>query len=293
MLDRIALLLLLSAATAGARAGTPIDETRPGQAGMHLRVESVAGSVRLTPGSDSQVVIRGTLGDGSKPLRIDGDGSRLSIQVEAESNGWGSRMAPSTLEIEVPSTARVEINTVSADVGVSGIGGSEARIETVSGAIDYRGSGERVRLKTVSGRIHGEGSGRHWTVGSVSGSITMPEASGELDVESISGTIDVAFRPASRVHVETVSGRIEATGVLADGGDIDMQSVSGALNLRLSGQTDARIQAKTFSGKVESDFGTVERGGFGGGYSLDTRVGSGAGTVRVESFSGKVTIRGN
>lgn len=292
MMGRITLSLLLLASSASALADTPINEVRPGQPGMHLRVDSIAGSVRLSPGEDDQVVIRGTLGEGSKPLKIDGSGSRLTIQVEAEGNGWGSgRIAPSSLDILLPVSARVEVNTVSADVVVSAIAGNEVRIETVSGDIDYRGDAERVRLKSVSGSIHGEGGGQHWTVATVSGRITMPEAIGEVLAESVSGTINVAFGRAHRLHAETVSGRIEASGALTREGEIDIQSVSGALDLGLAGQTDARIQARTFSGKVESDFGEAERSGFGGGYTLDTQAGSGSGSVRVESFSGKVTIR--
>lgn len=286
-------MLLLSAASAACvRAATPIDEVRPGQPGMHLRIENVSGSVKLSAGRDDQVVIRGRLGEGSKPLRIEGDGARLSIEVESEDGGaWGERMAPTTLEIALPASARIEVHTVSAGIDVTGIGGSEARIETVSGGIDYRGSAERVRLKSVSGGIHGEGGGRHWTVGTVSGGVNLPNVSGEIDVESVSGTIELSFSQARRVNAETVSGRVDARGALVDGGEIAMQSVSGPLQLDLAGSVDARIQAKTFSGKIESDFGTAQRGGFGGGYTLDTRAGAGAGSIRAESFSGKVTIR--
>lgn len=48
MMGRITLSLLLLASSASALADTPINEVRPGQPGMHLRVDSIAGSVRLS-----------------------------------------------------------------------------------------------------------------------------------------------------------------------------------------------------------------------------------------------------
>lgn len=288
------ILLAMLAAPALALGATPIDETREANPDVHVRIENVAGRVEVHVGGDDRVGITGTLGDGSKPLRIEGDRERLSIKVEPENGGWGgSRMDSSDLIVRVPTKARVAVNTVSADVEVDGLSGSHADIETVSGTIGFRADAERVALKSVSGNIRGEGAGTDWNVGTVSGRIDLPKAGGELRVESVSGSIELGFGRAERLRAETVSGKIVATGELLSGGSIGMQSVSGTLDLNLSGTVDARINAKTFSGSIDSDFGTPERSGIGGGKSLETTVGNGSADVRLESFSGRVRIRGN
>lgn len=289
---RSAVWALLMVVAMAAKAGTPIDEVRPGQPGMLVKVQSVAGSVRVLPGADDQVQVRGTLGSGSKPLRVEGDSRRLEIVVEAEGSGWGgTRVGPTTLEVTVPASARLDVATVSADVEVAGVSGEEVRLETVSGRIDYRGGGGRVRLKSVSGGITGTGSGRQWIVGTVSGRIRLPEAAGELDLETVSGAIEVTFGQAGSLKAETVSGAITAEGALLPEAEVDLQSVSGGITLRLRDGVDARIRAKTFSGRIESDFGTPERSGMAGGQTLDTIQGEGRGDVRLESFSGRVSIR--
>jgi DUF4097 and DUF4098 domain-containing protein YvlB len=274
-------------------AGTPINETREVAGNVHIRIENVAGSVEVRPGSADRVEIAGTLGEGAKPLRIEGGRDRLDIEVEAESSGWGgSRMDDTDLVVRVPVGARLEIDAVSADVDVAGVGGSHADIETVSGKVVYKADAQRVSLKSVSGSIDGQGAGSDWTVGTVSGRISLPKANGEVDIESVSGAIEVDFGQAERLRAETVSGKIAARGVLLPAGSINMQSVSGAIELALQGSVDARINAKTFSGPISSDFGTAESSGFGGGKSLDTSVGAGSADIRLESFSGRITISG-
>ncbi len=273
-------------------AATPINQSREANADVHVRIENIAGSVEVRVGTGNRVEVTGSLGDGAKPLSIEGDAARLTIEVEPEGSGWGgSNMDDSDLIVTVPAKARIEVNTVSANVGVAGLGGSHADIESVSGAIDFRADSQRVSLKSVSGSIHGEGAASDWTVGTVSGRITLPKANGEVRADSVSGSIEFDFGRAERLRAETVSGRIVATGELLPGGSVAMQSVSGSIELALGGSVDARINAKTFSGGIDSDFGTPESGGIGGGKKLATQVGGGSADIRLESFSGRIKVR--
>lgn len=286
-------LILIGLPVAHALADTPIDESRPANPDILVRIDNVAGSIDVRPGSDDSVDITGTLGSGSKPLSVEGDRSRLTIRVEAENGGgWGgNRMQSSDLVVRVPAQARLEINAVSADVTVAGVRGSDAEVESVSGDVAFRADSQRVYLKTVSGGIDAEGAGSNWTVGTVSGHIRLPKAGGELRVESVSGGIELDFGRAERARMETVSGRIEARGTLASGGSLAAQSVSGSIDLVLAGEVDARISAKTFSGPIDSDFGEPERAGMGGGKRLETRVGGGSADISLESFSGRIAVR--
>lgn len=276
-----------------ALASTPIDESREAAADVHVRIENIAGSVQVRAGDGNRVHVTGSLGEGAKPLRIEGSGNRLTITVEPESSGWGrSNMDDTDLVVRVPAGARLDVETVSADIDVSGLEGSHADLESVSGSVRFDGDSERVRLKSVSGSIEGQGAGSDWNVGTVSGSIKLPQARGEVQVESVSGSIELDFGRAERLRAETVSGRIIAHGELLAGGSVAMQSVSGAIELTLAGTVDARINAKTFSGPIRSDFGTPESSGIGGGKQLETHVGEGASDIRLESFSGRIVLRG-
>ncbi|MBX3725850.1 MAG: DUF4097 family beta strand repeat protein [Xanthomonadales bacterium] len=284
-------LVLLATLPLPLAADTPIDERRPASATVQLRVENVAGRVEVVVGADDQLVVTGDLGEGSKPLRIEGGPERMSVRVEPEEGGgWRQRMAPSRLRLEVPARTRLEVSTVSADISVDGVSGERLELESVSGRIIFAGAPGRATLKTVSGAIDGRGDAPQWTVGTVSGAIALDGVGGELRVDSVSGAISLSAGAVSRVRAETVSGRIRARVPLTGAATVAMQSVSGAIELRLPVPVDARIQASTFSGPVASDFGTPERGGVGGGRRLDVREGTGRAEVRLESFSGSVTI---
>ena len=50
-------------------------------------------------------------------------------------------------------------------------------------------------------------------------------------------------------------------------------------------------KAETFSGRIRSDFGTVEEPEHGPGRSLDATIGDGNTRVNIETFSGDITIR--
>lgn len=275
-------------------AATPINESRDANPDVHVRIENIAGSVEVRVGAGNRVEVTGSLGDGAKPLRIEGDAARMTIEVEAEGSGWGgSHMDNSDLVVTLPAKARVEVNTVSASIEAEGIAGSHADLESVSGSITFKGDAQRVSLKSVSGSIEGEGAGSDWNVGTVSGRISLPRANGDVRVESVSGSIHFDFGQAERLRAETVSGRIVASGELLANGSVAMQSVSGSIELTLAGTVDARINAKTFSGGIDSDFGTPVKGGIGGGKTLETEVGNGSADIRLESFSGRIRLHAN
>jgi DUF4097 and DUF4098 domain-containing protein YvlB len=271
-------------------AATPIDQRHPASADVQVRVENISGSVVVRSGTGEAVVITGTLGEGAKPLRVDGDAKRLTIRVEAE-NGSGrtQRMDDTHLEITMPGDGRLEAHTVSADVEVTGIQGG-VELESVSGDIRYVGDSARVHLKSVSGDVIGEGAGRDWTVGTVSGDIRLPRAAGSVRADTVSGLVELVLGDIERVRAESVSGALSATGPMTADGSLAMQSVSGAIVVELAEPLNARVRASTFSGRVDSSVGTPEKAGIGGGYRLEAVSGSGTGDVRLESFSGRIRI---
>ena len=66
-----------------ARAGTPIDQTHPLDAHGRIEISNVSGEVKVTGWDKPEVHITGVLGEGAKPLKIEGDDHSLSIKVEA------------------------------------------------------------------------------------------------------------------------------------------------------------------------------------------------------------------
>ena len=67
--------------------------------------------------------------------------------------------------------------------------------------------------------------------------------------------------------------------------------MSGDVQLRLPADTSATLHASSFSGDLHSDFGTPTQAEHGPGSLLDARLGTGEGTIHIETFSGDLRVR--
>jgi DUF4097 and DUF4098 domain-containing protein YvlB len=89
----------------------------------------------------------------------------------------------------------------------------------------------------------------------------------------------------------TVSGNINMSAArFGKHGRVNVDTMSGDVRTELPADISARIEAQSFSGRIRSDFGKVEKPEYGPGSNLDARVGDGDAQVSVKSFSGNVDI---
>lgn len=278
---------------AGAQAQQTIDRTLPAHANVEIGVESITGRVSVRVGEQEQVRLHAVLGPDVDDLDVSGDATGYHFEVEIEDDrGWGNRKVDidSTIELWVPAGASVEIETVSADVDVQGIGGG-ASIETVSGVIDLSAISGGIEAESVSGRITiGAGGGPVYAE-SVSGRVEISGARDEVHAGAVSGSVLVSDFAGSEAYMETVSGSIRFEGALVPGAELSAESVSGSVELVLPADLAAAFEVETFSGSISSAFGgqVQQVSKYGPGKVLEHRTGDDA-EVDVETMSGSVTI---
>src|SRR5262245_34882208 len=99
-----------------------VNESRDVSPECAIHVENVAGSVRITGWDRAQVEVTGKLGQGTERLDVTGGGDQLRIEVVLP-KGRNQNVRGSDLEIQVPRRARLSVNTVSASVDGSALGG--------------------------------------------------------------------------------------------------------------------------------------------------------------------------
>lgn len=290
-------ILLLLAGSSTALAGTPIHESRDADATARIDITNVRGSVAVSGWEQNRVEITGTLGQGSKGLRVDGSGSRIDIEVEKpESSGWfnwgsNSKMEDSILDIRVPQGAELHIETVSAEVTVTGSSGQLLNVDSVSGKIRLDSNAHELEVGSVSGRVELSGSGERAHVETVSGDIDSRANRGRLKLETVSGNIAAATDTYREFSASSVSGDISLRGKPLDDARADAETMSGDIRIDAGSDLSARIEAETFSGRIRSDFGKVEEPEHGPGRSLDTSVGDGRARIKIDTFSGDISIR--
>ena len=126
----------------------------------------------------------------------------------------------------------------------------------------------------------------------MSGDITAPSVTERVEAQTVSGRMTIGGGPWKQANFSTVSGDTQITGGPSRDGKIDVDSMSGDVQLQLPSDVSAKLEASTFSGSIRSDFGSPSSGEDGPGKQLKTTIGSGSAHIHVESFSGDVKLRG-
>lgn len=263
-------LLCTAAAVLPAAAQQTVDETRPVAADATVTVNSISGSVKVVGTDRTDVHVTGTLGRGIEKLEITGSGSRLDVRVIYPRNC--ESCGDAVLELSVPAGVRPEVQTVSADIDVSGVKG-DARVESVSGEVTLATAGS-VRAKSVSGEVRVRGGGPR------------------LDATSVSGDVVVEMASVDDAELETVSGDVRVASALAPRGRLEAHSVSGNVEVTLPAATSAVFEAESFSGSIRNDLTreAVTEDLHGPGRKLRVVTGDGSAQVYLKSFSGDVRI---
>ena len=291
--------LLLALSIGQAYASTPINLSKDIRPNAKISIDNTKGEVTVTAWDKNQVQVTGTLGDGAKPLELDGDGNNIDIRVDTggDKKGWfgswgnDTRMQPTVLNVRVPKGVQLEVNVVSAPVSIDGLDGGKVEVDSVSGRIRANVHSPDVSMQTVSGTIDLAGKAGKADLQTVSGDITAPSISDKIEAQTVSGRMTIGGGPWRDANFSTVSGDTRILGGITDGGKLTVNSMSGDVELGLPGNTSARLEASTFSGELRSDFGSPTKGDDGPGKELKTTIGSGNGQIHLEAFSGDVKIR--
>jgi len=290
------LFVPLLALSAAAGAATPIDQTRPLDARGRIDIENIKGRIQVRAWDRNEVKITGTLGDGVEKLVVEGDAQQLEVKVQYPRNsGWGgNKSGPTDLQLMVPVRAELEIDSVSADVDVSGMASSKLSIDSVSGNVALAAAPGEVEVETVSGDLRLTVNSADVQAQTVSGNIVLRgRMNGQIATETVSGNIDVAVNGerVSELTSSTVSGNAQVRTALAPKGEIRMETVSGDLLLVLPRNLSAQVSGESFSGDLKAPGAKIERPEHGPGASFNTRYGSGEGEIRLETFSGDAELK--
>ena len=297
---RIAAIAMATLPAVAFAATTPISEVRPLNQDGQVSIDNTKGSIVVRVGDRPEVRIGGTLGAGVERLAIEGDRNHLSIRViNPQSKGWfgnwgGAKTGDSRLEITVPAHASISVEAVSAQTDIKGVAGRRLAVSTVSGDVQAEASPGEARVESVSGDLHLRLDTNKVHAESVSGDLDLQgRINGEVSVETVSGRIVLRAEKPSDVDVSAVSGDADLRTDLAPGGQLKAESTSGDLKLTLPQGSSARLDLSSFSGAIHSDTGSVIARDHGPGSSLKARLGRGDASVKLESFSGDVTLKLN
>ncbi|MGH8078100.1 MAG: DUF4097 family beta strand repeat-containing protein [Lysobacter sp.] len=297
----VALLSLTMLASTSLLAATPINESRPLDPRGRVEIENLKGRIEVRAWDRPEVKIEGSLGNGVEKLEIDGDRKRLVVRVKYPNRGsglgflvGGDKSEPTDLRLMVPLEADLEIDSVSADVDVSGVASHELSIDSVSGDVMVAAAPREANVDSVSGDLTLTLNRANVSVESVSGDVMLRGRLGnEVKVETVSGRIDVTVLDTAvrELAGATVSGDMRINTSLASDGQITLETVSGDIGLSLPRNVSASVRGESFSGDLRAPQANIIRTKHGPGSNFEHRYGSGSGEVSIETFSGDARLQ--
>lgn len=289
------LALALPAALQGQEGLREIDRSLDVARDVMVEVETLVRTVEVTGWDRNQVRVRTAIDPAYEEFSFDGDRGSVHIEIDRREDrgGWkdGQVQDPGPMRIAVPRGASLEIDVVNGSLVVRDVDGT-VELESVNGDVRYAGAGERIEAETVNGRVRVEAPrARRTRAGSVNGDVVLRLGGGFVEAEAVSGHLDIrADGPVETVTAEAVAGNIDFRGAPVAGSSLSFETHSGNVTVHLPEDVQARLEATTFSGRIESAFGgeAVSSSRWTSEQSFRYTVGEGNVYVSAESFSGNV-----
>lgn len=223
-------------------------------------------------------------------IEVTEEGNMLRIETQYPKMRFKSLNVSVDYHLFIPDRAAIKVKSVSGDVTLQKIGGA-AEVDVVSGDVEVMKAAKGLDCKSVSGDIELQGITGDAFLKTVSGDITVEQLVGSVEAETISGDLELSgVSKAKLVKANVLSGSITYQGTISPEGKYELKSHSGEIEMLLPSDSAFDLEAKTFSGDIESDFEIVVTGKFSK-KKIQGTVNGGGGAVILSTFSGDISLK--
>ncbi len=264
-------------------------------AGKLLRVESVAGDIKVTcghPGEGRLVATAIFKGDDRDRLREKAEAFALVVE---ESEHFVLIRQPDqsglTVEFEVflPEGVAVEAKNESGDVSLTGIVGA-CRVAGTSGDIHVSNASGSLNLDTANGNVQVLDSTLSLlNIENKNGDVALTGVTAATSIRSSSGDVKMVRCSAPSLAIDGVSGDIRVDLSEPLNGAANIRTVNGLISVDIPGTSNCRVNLSTLRGEVNctiplEDFAKDNRRTTG-------RIGDATGTLDVSAVNGDIFVR--
>ncbi len=239
-----------------------------------ITVVNQRGNITFKAGNGRQVIIAASLSNPQIEVDAKQTGNRIDVRTHALQKSADSRV---DYEITVPADIAVRIDSGNGDMRLEGIRGS-ADISNDAGTVDVRSGSGSIQVQTVGAPIN-----------------LQDVRQARVQLASTSGAISMTNVGGPSVTAKSTTGAITYTGDFAGGGTYSFTNHSADIGVTLPANASVELTARSIKGAVENDFPfqKKEHTAFAqtDGRSLAGTAGSGASSVELRSFSGKIRVK--
>ncbi|GHF82404.1 DUF4097 family beta strand repeat-containing protein [Thalassotalea marina] len=303
--------LAIIAISLPALAGEKVDKSLSAKDVTKVCIDNLRGEVKIKGWSKEQVDVSGELDDETEEFVFEKIGSTIVIKVKVHNNQRNFNDEDgSDLNISVPQNVRVEFNGVSSDFSIADIEGgvegksvsgnitasaikSHAELSTVSGNIDAKDLHGKIQMTSVSGDVNDVSSSGKLKLRSVSGKVDTKSNAKDVDLSVVSGDIEFSLAKVDELEVSSVSGEIEGKLSLNDNGRLEMSTVSGDIDIKFNNDVQASFRLKSNAGGNLVNRITDEKAKeakYGPSSKLTFATGNASATVKGTTVSGTIRL---
>jgi DUF4097 and DUF4098 domain-containing protein YvlB len=240
------------------------------------------GSVTLHSGPGQQLLVSYAVH--SEKVEVDQNVSANNQRVELRTHALsGSKPSAEDSKVDydltVPAGIAINVSTTAAPITADSLSG-EIDLSSETGQITVRNMAKsHVRVRSMTGHVS-------------LNNVTLSR----VDIQSTSGNVQLNNVSGSRVAAGTGSGAIDYRGDCSGGGDYILTTHSGNIDMILPATASVDLTARSTNGSVENaDFPLREKAHNSftptQGRSFAGTSNSGASSVELQSFSGKIRVK--
>ncbi|MDP3387783.1 MAG: DUF4097 family beta strand repeat-containing protein [Eubacteriales bacterium] len=260
-----------------------------------LVVDVLVKELRIVETNDSKATVdlKGSINANFSPeLIVEKSGKGITIRSHkrnlTSTNIYKNELIM-TVSIPAGYSQNLKGSTVSGVINMNGFALNNLELSNVSGAINLDKSVSKdTKMSTVSGALTANHiKSDRFDITTVSGKISLGNImSDAISAKSVSGAIDV-FGGMNSLTAKTTSGKVTAN--IEDlNGNIDITTISGAVELDIPEDSDYRLNFSTVTGGFDPGSGLVIEQIKNN--DVTAVKGSGTYSVKISTTSGKLTI---
>jgi DUF4097 and DUF4098 domain-containing protein YvlB len=224
------------------------------------------------------------VGDIDGRVSISSVGGRVNLSaVSAElrvANVSGAVNVSAVFSAAIKSVgASVRVNQVASDLNISNVSG-DVQISEVKGRFDIGAVGGSV----ITGRLQGPTK-----INIVSRGVNIAETDGSTEIKSVGGSI-VIGKARSSLAISIVTGALSVGIVDIAKSGLQIDRVSGPVELRFRSQPNAELITKNISGKLSIDLKNATLIDKSISASQRTRIGAGGPLITIETITSNVRL---
>lgn len=245
--------------------------------GASVIVTNESGPVDVRGSAGHQVVIVTTTHSDKVEVLCSQGGNRVQASTHylQRTDGPDGRV---DYQLLVPSDASLTVRAPSGPITAERLGG-DVTMEGDAAQVDVRDVRRaHVHVRTISGPVN---------LDNISG--------GHVEITSLSGNVHLEAVSGPKVSVNTAKGSISYNGDFGEGGDYMLVNHSGNIDVTLPASASVDLSARSIAGSVENDFPLQQKKQLSvipsTGRSFAGTSNSGASSVQLRSFSGKIRVK--